>query len=396
MKPTKRKEPNTANKRKSIGVKTCSDCGSVIASTTPQIRCEGCKKSFHTHCKNIDDRVYRKLKRDNTPWVCEQCDDEVEEEVQSESGDNIELATLKSILVGIQKQLTELTKKHTDVVASQQFLSSAYDQLLAQVSECSKANKQLRSEITSLTTKYKTMSIEMEQMKTQSNTQQQKTLSSNVLIRGVIENDDPYAAVHKIAALIEMQEKIDDTVAVKRIKHDGKPSVIYVTFPNEETKQLFVREAKAKRISTQMLGYQGEPKPVYVDEQVTKDTFMLFKYTKKLKQIGCKYVWLANGHIMTRISSTSRFVRITHKSQVDAIERELLLKRNDGESEKRETANATTSSTATTSADANKRKKTRKNTQKNTTQANTSVQGYAAMKPPVGVNESEEEYNDAE
>lgn len=130
-------------------------------------------------------------------------------------------------------------------------------------------------------------------------------------------------------------------------------------------------------------------------EQVTKDTFMLFKYTKKLKQLGCKYVWLTNGHIMTRISSTARFVRITQKSQVDEIEKELLLKRNVGASERSVTVTASASSTAATSADV-KKKKTKKNTQANAKQASLPQQGSSVMRQPGGANESEEEYNDAE
>lgn len=62
---------------------------------------------------------------------------------------------------------------------------------------------------------------------------------------------------------------------------------------------------------------------------------------------------------MTRISSTARFLRITQKSQVDEIEKKLLLKRNVGASERSVTVNASANSTAATSADV-KKKNTKK------------------------------------
>lgn len=40
-----------------------------------------------------------------------------------------------------------------------------------------------------------------------------------------------------------------------------------------------------------MYGYAGEARPIYVDEQLTKDTFLLLKYTKRLKKVGVNYVW---------------------------------------------------------------------------------------------------------
>lgn len=99
---------------------------------------------------------------------------------------------------------------------------------------------------------------------------------------------------------------------------------------------------------------------------------------------------------MTRISSTARFVRITHKSQVDAIEKELLLKRNGGASERGETVTATANNTGATSADFKKKKSNKRITQTNAQRAPLSLQGRTSMQLPGGANESEEEFNDAE
>lgn len=327
------------DKRKSIGVKTCGDCGTVVLPTGPQIRCDKCKKTFHAACKNVDERVCRKLKRDGTPWLCNECDAD-EEEGEEENEENVELSSLKGILIGIQKQLTDLTKQNADVVKSQQYLSDNYDKLIEQITACNEANKQLSGELSSLTTKYALLSEELKQLKGRTNANEQTNLASNVLIRGVSDDDDPLASVQKIADLIEMTDQIGDKTKAKRITYEGKHTVIYVTFADNDVKRKFVRAAKAKRISTQMFGYDGEPKPIYVDEQVTKDTFMLFLYAKKLKKIGCKFVWLSNGRVLTRINEESEFVQITQRSQVDEIETKLLLKPTVNESEMNNGVNA--------------------------------------------------------
>lgn len=327
-----------STKRKSIGaVKTCGDCGSVILPTSPQIRCDQCKKSFHSLCKKIDEKVCRKLARDKTPWHCDDCASDDEEDEEEE--EDIDTMSIKKILAAIQKQLTELTskcneisalkKKCNEISTSQQYLSDSHDTFITQIKQCTEENKHLRDEVTALTKKCSLLSNEMEQIKSQVNAHEQAKLSSKVLIRGIKVNDDPLDAVNKIATIIEMQGQIKDTVTAKRLTYQNREPVIVVEFNDEHLKRQFVKEAKKKRISTQMFGYEGEIIPIYVDEQLTRQTFLLFKYAKKLKKIGCQYVWIANGDIMARINATSQFVKITQKHQVDEMEKELLTKPNE-------------------------------------------------------------------
>lgn len=39
-----------------------------------------------------------------------------------------------------------------------------------------------------------------------------------------------------------------------------------------------------------MYGYDGAAMPIYVEDQLTKETFYLFEETKKLKKIGVPFV----------------------------------------------------------------------------------------------------------
>lgn len=113
-------KPKQSNNRKSIGVKTCGDCGAA-QSSLPQIRCDGCKKTFHALWKRVSERTCRQLKREKTPWLCDKCDADGDEDGDREQdnetdGDNNEVySTLTRIsnlytyrVVGIKKQLKEL------------------------------------------------------------------------------------------------------------------------------------------------------------------------------------------------------------------------------------------------------------------------------------------------
>lgn len=104
---------------------------------------------------------------------------------------------LRRILAGINEKLAVLTTKSkeistlneiaadcADIVKSQTFLSEAYEKLKQKWEKCSENNKQLRSEVTALTTKCTDLSRVLQQIKTQLNSNGQAKLSHNVLIRG--------------------------------------------------------------------------------------------------------------------------------------------------------------------------------------------------------------------
>lgn len=76
-----------------------------------------------------------------------------------------------------------------------------------------------------------------------------------------------------------------------------------------------------------MYGYGGESLPIYVDDQLTKETFLLFKETKQLKKIGIAFVWLSNGNILVRETSDSQITRIESFTQLKEFEQSLLLKK---------------------------------------------------------------------
>lgn len=112
-----------------------------------------------------------------------------------------------------------------------------------------------------------------------------------------------------------------------------------------------------------MYGYAGESKPIYVDEQLTRQTFLLFKQAKNLKKVGCTYVWISNGDIMARVNSTSPFIKITQNHQVDELEKALILKKS---SDNKTTVNSNEETRTDTRRPSSKSEKNEKKQQEKT------------------------------
>lgn len=74
-----------------------------------------------------------------------------------------------------------------------------------------------------------------------------------------------------------------------------------------------------------MCGYSGDNKPIFVDEQLTQQTYELLAQAKALKKLGVKYVWTSNGDILCRERDESPVTKIDSLAKVKAIEKKLVL-----------------------------------------------------------------------
>lgn len=323
----------------------CADCTNVITSTEHQVKCSTCNAVYHAECENVSNREWSKI-NSGRQWICSECNTESDDD--DEGLDNDENEDIRKMLAGISKKMDTLTKQQQEqtkqtreVIKSQQFMSTKHDEIFAELKKYKEENKSLRCEVSSLTKKMSSMSLELEQIKAHQNRVDQTKLCGNVLIRGVKDSENAIEAVKKISSLIDFDEAVDDISSAKLIKSADKDPVIVVVFKDDDTKHKFVREAKKKRISSKMYGYDGDEKPIYVDEQLTKDTFLLFKYTKKLKKCGFRFVWLSRGSIMARETSDSAFIKISTNKQVDELEKKQLLKTSKFTAEKHQTPQQT-------------------------------------------------------
>lgn len=262
----------------------------------------------------------------------------------------------------LAKQLKECKKQQKDLSSSQQFISSQFDDFVNQLQELTDSNKEMRKELNSVVNKCRQQADEIEQLKTKLNSCEQKDINNNAIIRGISSNDDARESVKKVAALAGVNIEDHDISSARHMQPTNKPSAIVVSFNKNEKKIEFVKSAKQKRISSAQIGYSGDAYPIYVDHQLTTESFNLFLEAKKLKKLGVTFVWIANGNILLREKVGKPAIKITSISQLKSIEKEFLLQTkktntNTQQRESQRTANPTSNINTANNERANNNKK---------------------------------------
>lgn len=224
-------------------------------------------------------------------------------------------------------KIEKVMKQHQELFESQKFISMQYDELIKELKKCVEANNNLKKELSAVSRKCIELNDVISLLKLKQNRHDQDKLNNNVIIRGIKENEDAGAALRKIAAISEVALLQGDVTSVRQQQYNNKCPVITAQFNCKEKKIQFVRAAKTKKISTQMYGYDGEPQPIYVDTQITRESFLLFKSAKELKKLGVRFVWLTiEGEILIREKPNDRIICIKNEKQIMEIQKSILLR----------------------------------------------------------------------
>lgn len=218
----------------------------------------------------------------------------------------------------IELKLDKITNQLSDLVKSHEFLSSKYDELFETVKEFSQNSKKLKQEVDAVKKQNSQMNTELSELKAKIIAIEQRTHNSNVVIRGIDEGNDPQQIIQKIATIVDVD--VAGKVESRSAYIASKP-VIIAKFEDLDAKIKFIKIAKKKKINTNTLEFAGEPIPVYVDEQLTKDTYQLFARAKQLKKTGIKYIWVANGEILTRATDEAKVIKIVSMHQITELEK---------------------------------------------------------------------------
>lgn len=172
------------------------------------------------------------------------------------------------------------------------------------------------------------MRSEIEQLKAKINTFEQNKTGDKIIVRGVNGDENASDAIKKIAQLVGVGMVDSDIVFANQTAAENKTPTITAKLSSQHKKAEFIKAAKKKRLSTQIYGYGGDSKPIYVDEQLTKYTYTLLAQAKQLKKIGIKHVWVSNGDVLYRQTDDSKTQRILSSHQVKEIEKGIMLSKN--------------------------------------------------------------------
>lgn len=249
-------------------------------------------------------RSTRSATKKNTPLAAEQ-------HATPATDIEVTFTKLKKTIDALTKQVSECTKQQKELTNAQQFFSTQYDDFTVQLNALTNVNKEMRNELNSVVKKCRDQSIEIEHLKSKLNLSEQQKINNNVIIRGIAANDDARESVKKIAALSDVVVDDTDIASVRHIMNEHKPPAIVVAFNNSDKKSEFIKSAKRNRISSVKFGYSGVAHPIFVDHQLTTESFNLFLEAKKLKKVGVSFVWIANGNILVREKAGKPVTKIT-------------------------------------------------------------------------------------
>lgn len=295
----------------------CEYCDEIVNDSDLRITCADCHCTYHIECAGMETKQYRALKQ-KEKWTCDNHEEKDDDENQNR----------------IEKKLDNIGKQLKDLTKSQEFVSAKHDDVIEQLKLLREENKSVRQEIATLKKQQHQMRSDIDQLKAKLNIFEQQKTGDKVIVRGVKKEEDATEAVKKIAAIIDVNLDANDIIFANQITAEKKTPTITAKFSSQQKKNEFVKAAKKKRLSTQMYGYDGECKPIFVDEQLTKYTYSLFAQAKELKKVGIKYVWVSNGDVLYKQSDDSQTKRISSSMQINDIEKAIMLSKKKATSSK--------------------------------------------------------------
>lgn len=297
-------------KRRTSFLQKCVTCDGNINNNDLFLKCCDCVAAHHIQCVNVDKKKYDKIKNKNN-WFCPEHDEEDDdtEEYQQQIG----------------KKLDNIVKQLKDITKSQEFLASKHDDVIDQLQQIREENKGARKEIASLKKQQQEMRKEIDELKAKVNIFEQYKTGDKIIVRGISKNEKATEAIQKIAGIVGVDLSPNDIVFANQSTAENKTPNITAKFSNQQKKVEFLKAVKSKRLSTQMYGYDGDSKPIYADEQLTKYTYTLFTQAKDLKKVGIKHVWVSNGDVLYRQNDDSQTKRIHSSFQIKEIEKAIML-----------------------------------------------------------------------
>ncbi|CAG9761287.1 unnamed protein product [Ceutorhynchus assimilis] len=295
--------------------KLCNLCKTNIGKKF-KLQCGVCKSYFHLQCGNVTEVDARIMQAEKTPWSCKNCSPTQTSSSSrrslgfSQNAPPAEDPELKSLIKELQLELREIRK-------SMDFLNEMYEEekkrsnvLVDMVNEISKENNVLKQEVN--------------QLKTILNVREQDNIKNNICVSGLIASeDDKDSTATNLSKLFNalnapVSEAVLSNLNYLNTKNSGIK--VIVTLPTTELKKLIL-EARAKKgkLTLRNCGLGEASTPIFISEDLTKQTYALFKRAKLLKEHGYKYIWYRNGNVLARKDDGQPVVAIKNEAVLDGL-----------------------------------------------------------------------------
>lgn len=307
--------PKKKNTSKNVKSDNCPVCKENVTKTQHALQCTACTKWFHKNCTGLTIDEYRTYERReiDSGWCCKSCTQNQSSDGEYSDIDIRETPTNKDLLTAMNKKFSELVKSIT-------FNGEMMEDLQRTVKMVLEENKQLRKEQTDLKNKINNMEKEITVLKKKIMKEENQERRKNVIITGIKSNKDLEINVKKIISKLKVPA-VNFNMVVLPSKVPDK-EVIIVKFENEDQRNQMIENRKKQPLTTKDCGVNELDTKIYINEDLSRNTRLLFNKARELKKIGYKYVWCKHDQVYARLKEGAAAIKITSMEQLAVIQRQ--------------------------------------------------------------------------
>lgn len=322
----------------------CDNCKKeVSADGLPA--CYLCKKIYHFECSSVKESTWRRYGPEKRAvWRCQPCRSDSRSEASEDGftkggGDtededvNANAQTdVKMSLANIFKQLQVLSNEMRDIKSNTTFMSEQYDDLLIEMQNVTKVNKELQKKIELLEADNRTLKEEVHAQRKQTNDIEQYGRRNNLEIHGIEETSEENVLeiVQVVAKQLHLELEPAEIEAAHRIKSSKKakpkptltkqnpsrPAPIIVRFVNRATRDTWMEKRKTGLSSSNVVGGTN-PSKVYLSENLTySNRHLAFLARQAGRNLEFKFVWTKNGNVFMKKTEQSATIRIKNEMDI--------------------------------------------------------------------------------
>lgn len=292
--------------------KLCKACRKNIGKKI-KLQCGRCTGYFHLQCGNVTEVDARLMQAEKTSWTCKDCTADaygsrcssVFNSPPKPNGDDI--SELKNILKELQSEVR-------DIKRSMDFINEKYE-------EEKKRNKIMSEMFEEISRDNQTLKEKVQKLESVMNIQNASKIRQNICISGLPINGEQATStdVVKLCTSLDVPVTANDVEDLRQFKTQKGIKIIVTLKDLDLKRRILAARSKKGKLTPTRCGLGTSDAAIFINEELTKETYNLFKKAKNLKELGYKYVWHRNGKVLVRKNDGDNPVFISSESVLNEL-----------------------------------------------------------------------------
>lgn len=292
----------------------CKLCNKSVGKKI-KLFCGQCRSHVHLECGNVSEVDARLMLQERKPWTCEVCSEENNRSTRRSTTYSVRSPNtrddcfdeLKSMLRVLQNEVREMR-------TAMDFINEKYE-------EERKRNKIMADMFSEISKDNQILKEKVKNLEAALSNQENDKIRRNICVTGLINNNDEKVVIDdklsKLFTHLSLPTSKNDFELAKKY-NTGNGTKVVLTVANSDLRERILRaRSQKKNITAKSAGLGESDSPIYIGEEMTKETYKLFKKAKGLKGVGFRFVWYRNGKILARKREGDDLVVIKGESQLN-------------------------------------------------------------------------------